>query len=213
MRSYGDKPQAFLRIVPNGLLPAIIIDGKVQTESLDIMINLDRTFNGPNHKQMWPKDSDSDYNRAVQLMRLERNLFSLWCNLVFRPSMGSGSRKSFEEGLDAVNEELNRTDGPWFLSYLSIVDLTYVTHVERMCASVAYWCGFKIRGEGRWPAIERWLDAFESLPSYMATKSDYYTHVMDIPPQYGPSYPCFGWEKYANKINGYKIVSLLHLYL
>ena len=44
----------------------------------------------------------------------------------------------------------------------------------------------------RWPAIERWLSAFEERPSYLATKSDYYTHVMDIPPQYGPSYPVFG---------------------
>ena len=58
-------------------------------------------------------------------------------------------RKRFEEGLDAVERELSVCVGPWFLPYLSIVDLTYVTHVERMCASVAYWCGFKIRGEGR----------------------------------------------------------------
>ena len=41
MRSYGEKPQAFLRLVPNGLLPAIIIDGKMQTESLEIMLNLE----------------------------------------------------------------------------------------------------------------------------------------------------------------------------
>eukprot|EP01035_Chromulina_nebulosa_P050513 gene50513-68695_t len=42
MRSYGDKPAAFLRMVPNGLLPAISIDGKLQTESLEIMLNLER---------------------------------------------------------------------------------------------------------------------------------------------------------------------------
>jgi len=47
MRSYGDKPAAFLRMVPNGLLPAVIYDNKeVQTESLDIMIKLDRMFTG-----------------------------------------------------------------------------------------------------------------------------------------------------------------------
>lgn len=57
-----------------------------------------------------------------------------------------------------------------------------------MFASVTYWSGVRIRGSGRWPAIERWVDAFEAMPSYLATKSDYYTHVMDIPPQYGPGY-------------------------
>ncbi len=52
--------------------------------------------------------------------------------------------------MDAVESELSVCEGPWFLPYLSIVDLTYVTHVERMCASVTYWCGFKVRGDGRW---------------------------------------------------------------
>ncbi len=33
----GDKPQEFLNMVPRGLLPAMEIDGKVMTESLDIM--------------------------------------------------------------------------------------------------------------------------------------------------------------------------------
>ena len=51
--------------------------------------------------------------------------------------------------MDAVESELSVCEGPWFLPYLSIVDLTYVTHVERMCASVAYWCGFKVRRERR----------------------------------------------------------------
>ena len=54
MRSYGDKPAAFLKLVPNGLLPAINIDGNFMTESLDIMLTLDRTFTGPQHQSMWP---------------------------------------------------------------------------------------------------------------------------------------------------------------
>lgn len=192
MRSYGDKPAEFLRMVPNGLLPAIKLDNQIQTESLQIMLNLERTFQGSKYKKMWPNESDKEeLARATQLMRLERELFSTWCSLVFRPSIGNtnGNKKYFETCMDEVNRELSViNDGPWFLSYLSIVDLTFITHIERMCASVAYWSGFKIRGDGRWPALERWMDAFESLPSYMATKSDYYTHIKDIPPQYGPGY-------------------------
>lgn len=66
--------------------------------------------------------------------------------------------------------------------------MCFDSHLERMFASVAYWSGIRIRGSNRWPAIEHWIDAFEAMPSYLATKSDYYTHIMDIPPQYGPGY-------------------------
>ena len=41
------------------------------------------------------------------------------------------------------------------------------------------------------------MRAFEQNPNYMATKSDYYTHVMDIPPQYGPGYSLQGSQKMA----------------
>jgi len=186
-------------------LPAIKLDGRVQTESLEIMLNLDATFTGPLHKPMWPAAGSPEAARAQQLMRLERSLFSDWCGLVFRPSMGSRNRDMFERTMDEVNSQLTVVDSsPWFLKDLSIVDLTYVTHIERMCASVAFWSGFKVRGDGRWPAIERWLDAFEALPSYMATKSDYYTHVQDIPPQYGPGYAVEGSQAQVNMahING-----------
>jgi glutathione S-transferase len=176
MRSYGDKPASYLKLVPSGLLPAMNIDGEFMTDSLNIMMTLDSTFKGPNHRPMWPQQGSKDAARAQSLMRLERDLFSRWCNLVFRGSMGNGPIKSFEDGLDKVNEELSVTSSPWFLDEMTIVDLTYITHIERMCASVAYWSGRQIRGD-RWPAIERWMTAFEALPSYMATKSDYYTHV------------------------------------
>lgn len=202
MRSYGDKPQAFLRMVPNGLLPAIILDGAVSTESLDIMLMLDKEFSGPLHPSLWPDSSSPEQPRAKALMRLERELFSLWCSLVFRPSVGSTSRQRFERGLDEVENELLVTPGPWFLNELSIVDLTFVSHIERMVASVAYWSGFKVRDNKRWPALDRWLSAFEERPSYMATKSDYYTHVMDIPPQYGPGYSVPGSESFARSITG-----------
>jgi hypothetical protein len=44
----------------------------------------------------------AEATRAESLMRLERDLFSRWCNLVFRGSMGNGPIKNFEDGLDKV---------------------------------------------------------------------------------------------------------------
>ena len=34
MRSYGDKPQWFMQLVPGGMLPVIKLDGEIITESL-----------------------------------------------------------------------------------------------------------------------------------------------------------------------------------
>jgi glutathione S-transferase len=41
MRSYGEKPQSFLDKVPSGLLPVIELDGRVITESAEIMMLLE----------------------------------------------------------------------------------------------------------------------------------------------------------------------------
>ena len=208
MRSYGDKPDSFLAKVPRGLLPAVEIDGKIQTESLDIMFNLEKLFPSPKYLQMWPSEDDEELlQKAIYCMRLERQLFSEWCGLVFRPSIGPGggrARQTFEMTMDLVDKELGKTDGPWFLGgeSPSIVDLQYITHVERMAASVPYWKGFKIRGDGRFPNIDKWFLAFEERPAYMATKSDYYTHVQDIPPQYGPGFSSPEAKKMADEIDG-----------
>ena len=187
MRSYGDKPKEFLAKIPSGLLPVVEIDGQMITESLVIMQILEREF--PERVTL-PEDK---FDLANKLLKLERQLFSDWCGLVFRPSLPGplGARAGFEKTLDEVDKALGATPGPWFLGGENpgIVDFQYVSHVERMNASVLYWKGLQMRGTTRWANLEKWLLAFEARPSYQATKSDYYTHIMDIPPQYGPGYP------------------------
>jgi len=221
MRSYGDKPESFLRMVPSGLLPALIVeknDGRKQviTESqvimefLDLLHPVDEGF-----RQMMPAENDSGGQaRYKRLANLERELFSWWCTLIFRPEgpgfnsgsgmmgkiMGSkdtsmsGAMKGFLDCLSKVDDELASTSGPWFFDFAShptMIDFVYVSHVERMLASCAYWKGLDLRSDihrTRLPALNGWLDAFEKRECYLAFKSDYYTHVMDIPPQYGPGY-------------------------
>jgi len=196
MRSYGDKPQWFLDKISSGLLPVIELDGEMITESLVIMQIIEREFPAPEYPALIPGSGSEGFERANGLLKLERNLFSEWCGLIFRPSGpslfgGGAARKNLEATLDKVNEELGVAAGPWFLGgeLPSIVDMQYVSHVERMVASCLYWKGMQIRGEGaqRWPNIERWFDAFEQRPSYQATMSDFYTHVRDIPPQVCPA--------------------------
>lgn len=186
MRSYGDKPKSFLAKCPRGLLPAVELDGKLSTESLEIMASLDATFTGTAHRPMLPPRGSPAFAKAQELLQMERALFSAWCSYVFRP--GTSGRAQFERVLGSVESALAENPNvPWFLDFTdgpSLVDLQYVSHVERMLASVPYWKGHDFRND--YPHIDRWLSAFEQRQSYMATKSDWYTHVKDIPPQYGP---------------------------
>merc|ERR1719296_746771 len=164
------------------------------------------------YRRMMPADDDAQGKaRYQQLANLERELFGWWCELIFRPegpkiggmmatltggaadSM-SGAMKGFLECLSRVDAALAATAGPWFFAdtdHPTMMDFIYVSHVERMLASCAYWKGLDLRAAAyceRFPALNRGLDAFEKREAYLAFKSDYYTHVMDIPPQYGPGY-------------------------
>merc|ERR1719401_701208 len=106
--------------------------------------------------------------------------------------------------MQAVETALGESKGPWFLATdgPSLVDLQYVSHVERMAASVPYWKGEQIRGCGKYPNVDRWFEAFETRPSYLATKSDWYTHIKDIPPQYGAGVATPEAEALARALDG-----------
>jgi glutathione S-transferase len=217
MRSYGDKPAEFMKMVRGGLLPALTVeleDGRKQTitESQVIMELLDKwhtTSDG--YKPMLPEENDkAGWAKYDSLARLERDLFSWWCTLIFRPEgpsmpsglMGllggnkrsiSGSMQGFLDCLSKVEKELASTNGPWFFDYdyPTMIDFVYASHVERMLASCAYWKGLNLRSEemrSKYPSLNLWLDSFDKRECYLAFKSDYYTHVKDIPPQYGPGY-------------------------
>ena len=88
--------------------------------------------------------------------------------------------------MDAVDREMQAAGGPFFLGKeLSLVDVVFSPFLERIAASMYYYKGFVVRGEGRWPHIERWFEAMEQRPAYLGTRSDYFTHVHDLPPQLG----------------------------
>ena len=98
--------------------------------------------------------------------------------------------------------------GPFFLGEnMSKADCAFVPFVERAATSLAYYKGWHTRGGGSapssgkrdeksegaaFPAVEAWFEALERRPTYLATRSDYYTHCHDLPPQLGGA-PC--WQQ------------------
>lgn len=113
----------------------------------------------------------------------------------------------FENSLAKVEAALEASAGPYFLGEdLSVVDVMFAPFLERAVASVAYFKGMKVRcspGEtSDWPNVNRWFDAMETRPSYQASKSDYYTHAHDLPPQLGGCGLEEEGRPYARSIDG-----------
>ena len=182
MFCYGKKEDWYKRQVPSGMLPALELDGKIITESDDILIALEREFGvlylGMQDPQVLPQ------------RQLERLLFRAWCSWLCQraifPGQEKSNRKQFIEAVSLVEEALASTKGAYFLEEFSTADVIFTPYVERMNASLYYYKGYSMREEN--PRFSDWFDAMETRSTYRGTQSDFHTHVHDLPPQMGGCY-------------------------
>lgn len=199
MRCYGDKPPEFLAKVPSGLLPVLEIDGQIVTESAVIQGLLEELYP---ERPLLPPSETMGRARAMSLMRLERRLFGDWLQWLCNGWGAEKNKLAFIETMNVVEAELGKENGPYFLDQFSLVDIIFAPFLERIAASILYYKGFVVRGEGRWPNLERWFAAMETREPYLAFKSDYYTHCHDLPPQLGGCVSTPEAEKFAAAIDG-----------
>ncbi|MEM9567733.1 MAG: glutathione S-transferase family protein [Cyanobacteria bacterium P01_E01_bin.34] len=179
MFCYGQKERWYKEIVPSGMLPALTLDGRVITESDDILLALERAF-GPLGKGM-------NDPAVLPLRQLERLLFRAWCMWLCYPSRSpreeQQSREQFVAVAQRVEQALSQTPGPFFLRDFTTADVVFVPYVERMNASLYYYKGYSLREEH--PRLAEWFDGLEQRTTYRGTQSDFHTHVHDLPPQMG----------------------------
>ncbi|MGB3239036.1 MAG: glutathione S-transferase family protein [Geitlerinemataceae cyanobacterium] len=179
MFCYGEKEAWYKRKVRSGMLPALELDGRIITESDDILMALERVFQ--------PLGWGLEDPKVMPLRRLERLLFRAWCSWLCRPARSPReeefNRSQFVEVVALVEEALASTPGPYFLEEFSTVDTIFTPYVERMNASLFYYKGYSLREEN--PGFSAWFDAMETRSTYRGTQSDFHTHVHDLPPQMG----------------------------
>jgi glutathione S-transferase len=160
------------------MLPALQLDGRLITESDDILLALERAFGPLNHGMESPE--------VLPLRRLERLLFRAWCNWLCYPASSprqeQRNRELFTETVDKVEYALASTPGPYFLEEFGTADVIFTPYVERMLASLYYYKGYCLKDT---PRLAAWFDAMESRPTYRGTQSDFHTHAHDLPPQMG----------------------------
>lgn len=179
MFCYGEKEAWYKKKVPSGMLPALALDGRLITESDDILLALERTF-GPLGYAM-------EEEGVMKLRRLERFLFRAWCGWLCFPSRTTQQeerhRQEFLKVVTMVEEALAATPGPYFLEEFSVADVIFTPYVERMNASLFYYKGYSLRESN--PRLGQWFGAMETRATYRGTQSDFHTHAHDLPPQMG----------------------------
>ncbi len=182
MFCYGEKESWYKRKVPSGMLPAIELDGRIITESDDILIALERVFG--------PLSLGMEHPAVLPLRRLERLLFRAWCSWLCYPASSAKAeqhnRNQFISVVAQVEAALASTPGPYFLPEFGTADVIFTPYVERMNASLYYYKGYSMREEN--PRFGDWFAGMESRPTYRGTQSDFHTHVHDLPPQMGGCY-------------------------
>ncbi|BAQ64392.1 glutathione S-transferase family protein [Geminocystis sp. NIES-3709] len=182
MFCYGQKEAWYKQKVPSGMLPALELDGKIVTESDDILLALEKVFGVLEFGMQHP--------RVIPLRKLERLLFRAWCSWLCYPSVfpfqEENNRRQFIEIVKQVEEALQETESPYFLDNFSTADVIFTPYVERMNASLYYYKGYSLRQENLY--FSRWFDAMETRSTYRGTQSDFHTHAHDLPPQMGGCY-------------------------
>ena len=179
MFCYGEKEMWYRRKVPSGMLPAIDLDGRIITESDDILIALEKVFGALGLGMTDPQ--------VIRVRQLERTLFRAWCEWLCRPVSSARQeqihREQFIEAMAKVEKVLGSTSGAYFLEEFGTADVIFTPYVERMNASLYYYKGYSLREEN--PLMSNWFDAMESRLTYRGTQSDFHTHAHDLPPQMG----------------------------
>jgi len=179
MFCYGKKERWYKQKVPSGMLPALELNGRLITESDEILLALEQAF-GPLNQSLLASN-------VIPLRQLERLLFRAWCSWLCYPARSlrddQRNRDQFVTVVNKVEQALSSTPGPYFLDEFGIVDVIFTPYVERMNASLFYYKGYSLREENA--HFSAWFDAMEQLPTYRGTQSDFHTHVHDLPPQMG----------------------------
>ncbi|CAE8608926.1 unnamed protein product, partial [Polarella glacialis] len=151
MNCYGQKDASFLAKNPMGLLPVAEVDGRLITDSNQILGVLEATFR---EHSLIPSGREDE---VKALLSLERRLFGSWFNWLRNSFGDAANREAFERDLALVEARLGRVsqDGPYFLGKdFSIVECHFASFLERMAASLAYFKGFQMRCNPDLPHLE-----------------------------------------------------------
>ncbi|XP_024028885.1 glutathione S-transferase L3-like [Morus notabilis] len=158
-----DRPSWYKeKVYPENKVPALEHNGKVIGESLDLIKYVDSNFQGPS---LFPDDSAKREFGEELLSYVDTFTGAV------RSSFKSDPVKETGTQFDYLEHALKRfDDGPFFLGQLSLVDIAYLTFVERFQIFLSEIWKYDITA-GR-PLLEAWIEEFNKSDAYKQTKID-----------------------------------------
>ncbi|HAC64357.1 MAG TPA: glutathione S-transferase [Cyanothece sp. UBA12306] len=178
----GDKPKWYTDLVPTGLVPAVKIEGELVYESKEILLRLEEQF------KQYPLLPEDPQEKAVALDMIEtcenggfsRLAYQFTMNKIWGQSDAKQSEKEqlsdlknkFEAKLDDLEKALAQYPGDYLMKDFSLVDIMYINSIKRLSANLPVFRGYHIRGNEKYPLLNRWLKAINQRPAYQRVKSD-----------------------------------------
>ncbi|MDJ0657889.1 MAG: glutathione S-transferase family protein [Crocosphaera sp.] len=182
----SNKPKWYTDLVPTGLVPAVKIEGELVYESKSILLKLEETFNTP---ALLPEDSQEKAIALEMIEGCETGGFSKagYQFLLGRPFNSSTEEVSddqsmaevkanFEANVEQLEKALEEYPGDYFMRDFSLVDIMYIPALKRLSANLPVFRGYHLRGNEKYPLLNRWLEAINNRPTYRRIKADDRTH-------------------------------------
>ncbi len=187
MYCYGKKEPWFLEKVRSGKLPAVELNGKIITESDNIIYFLEKEYGF-----LGSSISDIQFQK---IRKIERDIFKAWCEWlcreqsIFYPNKSRESklRNNLKDLEDLLKNSITGYIDPHFdadgIIRPGTGDIIFIPYLERINASLCYYKGFNLRID--FPSINQWFTLLENQHTYLGTQGDFHTHAHDLPPQMG----------------------------
>eukprot|EP00747_Dinoflagellata_sp_TGD_P167387 gnl/TRDRNA2_/TRDRNA2_191727_c0_seq1.p1 gnl/TRDRNA2_/TRDRNA2_191727_c0~~gnl/TRDRNA2_/TRDRNA2_191727_c0_seq1.p1 ORF type:complete len:555 (-),score=111.14 gnl/TRDRNA2_/TRDRNA2_191727_c0_seq1:29-1453(-) len=162
-----DKPKWYTDMVPTKLVPAIKMhdSGELVWESLDIMNFLDKNF--PDTRPLMAPNASVSEALARNDKLLSAGFRFAYGNR--NASLSDSEKQQRREDFLAVMDELDAAlaaEGPFLVGpHLTGADAALIPMMERYRWQLPFTGDLNIYDD-RWPAVKRWFDAMDTLPSY-----------------------------------------------
>ncbi|CAL4913897.1 unnamed protein product [Urochloa decumbens] len=160
-----DKPAWYKeKVYPQGTVPSLEHNNEIRGESLDLIKYIDSNFDGPS---LLPEDAEKR-QFADELIGYA-NAFT---KALYAPLMAHAEvSDEVVAALDKLEVALSKfSDGPFFLGQFSLVDIAYVTILERVQIYYSHLRNYEIT-KGR-PNLEKFIEEMNKIDAYTQTKND-----------------------------------------